>query len=1165
MSRRVFYLCCVVGVACLVSACPLSHDMERPRVAGPIEVRTWTDTMPQLVLEAGGHQAIIRKLLFTADGRDLVSISDDKTIRVWSVSPDGRQATLARTLRGQMEEGRGGMLAAAALSPPDATGQQYWLAVGGFLAGPQADRYAVRLHDYASGAVQALLHGHTDAVLALAFAPSGRWLASAGKDLTVRLWDLTALQGGQLTRAPVVLTGHTDHVYDLAWSATGDRLAVASHDHTVSLWDTSQLDQGHVVRLARLRGHTDQVHSVAFHPDGRVLASGSADQTIRLWRARDGQAQGVFAQVTHKVSALAFAPHGQWLLTGNYTGLPQPRQVTLLAYPTGQVQQTFTGHDNLVLAIAFHPSGEWVASGGGDDKAILLWDMHTGEVLSRLASEGRTIRAIGFAPDGQTLSWGHTARYTSDNDRGPLEQQFDLRRLVRLPGGIPASTALRAQTQVGKVELTTEQSGPYNDAYRLHVHRNGKLMSTIERGSTTGYRHSAYTLTPNGQHVLSGGLNGVLVLYRLDGTPRATLVGHTGEVLAVAISGDGRWALSGSVDQTLALWSLTALPAAGHTTLRPTFTLFPATDGAWVAWTPEGFFAASNNGQGVRLIGYSLNQGVAAMAHYVSVEQLYERFYRPDLLVAKLHGDPAHLLQQPGALLDVDTVLPQSLPPQVAMVRPASDLTTEQREMAVQVMLTDQGGGLGKIVWSIDGVTLGVTRASRPQAGRGQTVPETQRLTLTPGANRITVVAYDQRDVVASTPATRTVYLAAAPPAPPVPPAPPPATPPNHALPPLVTFVAPAADTIVTQPNIEIQVTLIDQGGGIGQVLWALNEAQESAETGRGLTPMAPVASAPGTWMLIKPLVLTPGTNTITVVAYNSDNAVASPPAVRTVQLTSAPTAVASPATPPAQPTPRLATQPTLSMLVVGINRYRDKALWLRYAVPDGQELAASMRQAAAPLVREVTVTTLFDEQVTRAEMEAAFGRVVAQTRSQDIFLLYLAGHGVTLDGRYYFIPQEFHYTNEDAVRQSAITQDDLQRWLATIPARKSIILIDTCESGSFSQSLAVMRGMAEKTAIDRLSRATGRATIVAAMDDQPAMEGYEGHGVFTYAIIQALWHADIVSGNRDGITGLFELSAYVQARVPEITMQAFAYEQIPQVHMQGTDFPIGVVLTATP
>src|SRR5438445_4078322 len=121
------------------------------------------------------------------------------------------------------------------------------------------------------------------------------------------------------------------------------------------------------------------------------------------------------------------------------------------------------------------------------------------------------------------------------------------------------------------------------------------------------------------------------------------------------------------------------------------------------------------------------------------------------------------------------------------------------------------------------------------------------------------------------------------------------------------------------------------------------------------------------------------------------------------MQLTTTPTAVASSATPaatpPAQNTPLLSTQPALSMLVVGINRYRDKTLWLRYAVPDGQELAASVRQAAAPLVRGVTVTTLFDEQATTAELEAAFMRVAAQTSTHDIFLLYLAGHGITLDG----------------------------------------------------------------------------------------------------------------------------------------------------------------------
>jgi uncharacterized caspase-like protein len=112
----------------------------------------------------------------------------------------------------------------------------------------------------------------------------------------------------------------------------------------------------------------------------------------------------------------------------------------------------------------------------------------------------------------------------------------------------------------------------------------------------------------------------------------------------------------------------------------------------------------------------------------------------------------------------------------------------------------------------------------------------------------------------------------------------------------------------------------------------------------------------------------------------------------------------------------------------------------------------------------------------------------------------------------------------------------------------------------SFAQSLVSLRGMVEKTAINKLTRATGRATIVAATDTQPALEGYQGHGVFTYVLLQALQRADTSHGNRDGVTGIFELAAYVDDQVPAITQQAFKFEQFPQVHMVGSDFPIGTV-----
>jgi len=595
-----------------------------------------TDGSPRLVIEAGGHTAIIRKLVFTADARELISVSDDKTIRVWTVAPDGRRATLVRTIRGQTGEGREGMLAAAVLSPPDAEGRQRWLAVGGLLPGSPQDRYAIRLHDYASGEVVALLRGHDEEVLALAFAPTGRWLASAGKDRMVRLWDLATLQGSHLTAAPLVLKAHTDHVNDLAWSPTGDRLTSASSDHTVGLWDTTRLGQGTAPLVGRLRGHDQQVQTVTFHPEGTVLASAGKDHTIRLWHPQNGTALGVLARAPYQVSALAFTPDGRLVLAGSESQ-PKPDRLLLFAYPSGEIRLGFTGHQEGGRAIAFHPGGQWVATGGDEQGALLLWHAHTGEVLSQLAGRGRTIYAVGFSPDGRYLSWGHTPEASAPHTLGSLEYRFDLTQLVRLPGGLPEAMAIRAQVRLGALTLVTERSGPYDDPSRLHVYRGQQRLSTVEWGNTDGYRHSAYTFTPDGQGVLSGGMHGVLRLYTLNGQLRATLVGHTGEIKAVAVSTDGRWAVSGANDQTLRLWSLAALPETGSTELTSTLTLFLAIDGEWVAWRPEGFFAASAHG--AHLLGYCVNQGLDKVAKYIPAEQLGDRLYRPELILTKLYGD----------------------------------------------------------------------------------------------------------------------------------------------------------------------------------------------------------------------------------------------------------------------------------------------------------------------------------------------------------------------------------------------------------------------------------------------------------------------------------------------------------------------------------------------
>ena len=173
--------------------------------------------------------------------------------------------------------------------------------------------------------------------------------------------------------------------------------------------------------------------------------------------------------------------------------------------------------------------------------------------------------------------------------------------------------------------------------------------------------------------------------------------------------------------------------------------------------------------------------------------------------------------------------------------------------------------------------------------------------------------------------------------------------------------------------------------------------------------------------------------------------------------------------------------------------------------------------------------------------------------------MLFLAGHGTVLeDGDYYFIPWDMVYENTAALRTRGLSKKRLQELLAKIPARKSLILLDTCYAGS-TVTLLAGRSLAEKTAIDRLMKATtGRAVLAASSDTQIAIEGHKGHGLFTYALLQGL-KGQAPDYNRNSTIEIDELAAFVVDEVPKIALRRWHQEQFPMRDLQGMSFPIGV------
>lgn len=207
-----------------------------------------------------------------------------KMIRFLAVSPDGTRIAAtaydAQDHLGIYDQSSGKQLflgAGAALAySPD----------GRWLATRSAEGKTLVLMDAKTHQVAARLSGHADLIRSATFSPDDRLLASCSNDRTLRLWEMDALtlpslpgEGGEgMVRGRRILRGHTDEVLAVSFHPDGTRLASAGKDRSVWLWDLTRDEE-----VARLPGHTDYIWSLAFSPDGKTLVSGSGDGTVRLW------------------------------------------------------------------------------------------------------------------------------------------------------------------------------------------------------------------------------------------------------------------------------------------------------------------------------------------------------------------------------------------------------------------------------------------------------------------------------------------------------------------------------------------------------------------------------------------------------------------------------------------------------------------------------------------------------------------------------------------------------------------------------------------------------------------------------------------------------------------------------------------------------------------
>jgi WD40 repeat protein len=511
-------------------------------------IYAWRVPSGQKVFDSRIHEGPIRALAGNAQDSNVISGGADGKIRVWD------QPGLAESI--------------AELGKVDAS--QMAVTRNGQLVAIGATDGSIRLVDVEKKNIVATYPAVGKSPITIAFSFDGEWLAAAGVDGVVRVWNvsegaesLVALETGapvtqlaftqtgptlvasmqngrfQTWKLPIQksqsLAGHTDAITSVASNRSGSQIVTGGNDRVCRLFDA---DSGQQLRV--FEGAQDGITSVVQASDDAWIAASDRAGQISMWRTESGDIAGSVQVSDGAITKLAGDSSNKLLASASVDGLLRIWRMPF----TPPVSMQVAAQDSVVLALS--PDGKRIALGLADN-SIVIGDTRTGEQIQTLSGHEKAITALNWSTDSSFVVSG------SRDETVSLWRISDAQRLVKWDGH---KSPTQAVAIVAKGDELRAISAEGRLAAFTLATKQSRILQEPQKGVT------ALAISRSGNRLAVAFTDGTVQLVNSETGARIGKTAPADRVVAISWCADDESWVSVDSNRTVKYWKLSNLDAS---------------------------------------------------------------------------------------------------------------------------------------------------------------------------------------------------------------------------------------------------------------------------------------------------------------------------------------------------------------------------------------------------------------------------------------------------------------------------------------------------------------------------------------------------------------------------------------------------------------------------